>query len=44
MKNTLEVNSRLGEAEECIHDLDDRVMEITQSKQQKEKKENLRLL
>ena len=44
MKNTLEVNSRLGEAEECIHDLEDRVMEITQSKQQKEKKENLRIL
>ena len=42
MKNTLEVNSRLGEAEECIHDLEDRVMEITQSIQEKEKKRKVK--
>ena len=38
MKNTLEgVNSRLGKTEECISDPEDRIMEITQSEQQKEK-------
>ena len=31
------INSRLGDTEECISDLGDRIMEITQSKQQKEK-------
>ena len=37
MKNTLEViNSRLG-GTEYVHDLEGRVMEITQSEQQKEK-------
>ena len=39
MKSTLEgINSRLGDMEECISDLEDRIMEITQSAQQKEKK------
>ena len=38
MKNVLEgINSRLGDTEEHIHDLDDRIMEITHSEQQKEK-------
>ena len=38
MKNTLEgINSRLGDTEECISDLDDTIMEIIQSEQQKEK-------
>ena len=33
MKNKLEgINSRLGDTEECISDLEDRIMEITQSK------------
>ena len=32
------MNSRLSEAEKCIHDMEDRVMEITQSEQQKGKK------
>jgi len=27
------INSRLGDTEECISDLGDRIMEITQSKQ-----------
>ena len=36
-KNTLEgINSRLGDTE-VISDLEDRIKEITQSKQQKEK-------
>ena len=30
-------NSKLGDAEECISNLQDRIMEITQSEQQKEK-------
>lgn len=39
MKNTLEgINSRLNDAEEQISDLEDRVMEIAQSEQQKEKR------
>ena len=39
MKNTLEgIKDRLGNTEECISDLKDRIMEITQSEQQKEKK------
>ena len=38
MKNTLEeINSRLGVTEECISDLEDRIMEITQSEKKKEK-------
>ena len=38
MKNTQErINSRLGDTEECLSDLDDRIIEITQSEQQKEK-------
>ena len=36
-RNTLEVNnSRLGDTEECITDLEYRIMEITQSGKQKE--------
>ena len=39
MKNTLEgIKDRLGNMEECISDLKDRIMEITQSEQQKENK------
>ena len=39
MKITLQgTNSRLDYAEEWINDLDDRVVEITQSNQQKEKR------
>ena len=38
MKNTLEgINSRLGDTEECINDLEGRIMKITQSEKQKEK-------
>ena len=38
MKNRLEgINSRLSDTEECISDLEDRIMEITQTEQQKEK-------
>ena len=38
IKNTSErINSRLSDTEECISDLGDRIMEITQSEQQKEK-------
>ena len=38
MKSILEwINSRLGETEECISDLEDRKMEIAQSEEQKEK-------
>ena len=38
MKNTLEgINSRLSETEECISDLEDKIMEITQLEEQKEK-------
>ena len=38
MKNTLEeINSRLGYTEEHISDLEDRIIEITQSELQKEK-------
>ena len=38
MKNTVEgINSRLGDREEHINDLEDRKMETTQSGQQKEK-------
>ena len=38
MKNTLEgMKSRLGDTGEGISDLEDRIMEITQSEQQKEK-------
>ena len=38
MKNILEeINSRLSDTEECISDLEDRIVEITQSEQQKEK-------
>ena len=38
MKNTPEgINSRLGDTEERISDLEDRIMEIIQSEQEKEK-------
>ena len=38
IKNTLEgMNSRLSDSEESISDLEDRIMEITQSEQHKEK-------
>ena len=38
MKNTLErINRRLSDTEECTRDLEDRIMETTQSEQQKEK-------
>ena len=38
MKNTLEgLNSRLGDTEERIYHLEDRIVEIIQSEQQKEK-------
>ena len=38
INNTLErMNSRLSDTEECVSDLEDRIMEITQSEQQKEK-------
>ena len=37
MKNTLEgMNSRLGDMEEHISDLEDRIMNITQIEEQKE--------
>ena len=37
MKNTLEgIKSRQGDTDECINDLEDRIMEITKSEQQKE--------
>ena len=39
IKNTLEeINSRLGDTEEWIHKLDDRVVEITEAKQKKRKR------
>lgn len=38
-KNILEgINSRLADVEECISNLEDRVMEIMQAEQHKEKK------
>ena len=38
MKNTLEkINSRLDDTEECISDLEDKIVQITQSEQQTEK-------
>ena len=38
MKNILEwINSRLDDTEECISDLEDRIMDIVQSEEQKEK-------
>ena len=38
MKNTLEgINSKLGDTEECISNREDRIMEITQSEEQKAK-------
>ena len=38
MKNTLKgINSRLGDTKECTNDLEDRIMEITLSEQQKGK-------
>lgn len=38
LKNALEgMNSRLSYTEECINDLADRIMKITQSEEQKEK-------
>ena len=37
INNTLEgMNSRLSDREECVSDLEDRIMETTQSEQQKE--------
>ena len=39
MKNTLEgINGRLGVTVECISNLEERIVEITQSEQQREKK------
>ena len=39
MKNTLEgINSRINEAEERISELEDRLVEITAAKQNKEKR------
>ena len=39
MKNTLQgMKSRLGDTEKHVSELKDRIMEITQSKQQKENK------
>ena len=41
IKNTLEgMNSRLSDTEICINPLEDRIMEITQSEQQKENLKN----
>ena len=38
MKNILKgINSRLGDTEDCISDLEGKIMEIIQSEQQKEK-------
>lgn len=38
MKNILEwINSRLDDTEECISDLEDRIMDIVQLEEQKEK-------
>ena len=38
IKNTVEwINGKLGDIEECTGDLEDRIIEITQSEQQKEK-------
>ena len=38
MKNTLEIiKSRLGDTEELVSDLEERIMEINQSEQPKEK-------
>lgn len=38
MKITVQrMKSTLGDTEECISDLEDRIVEITQSEQQKEK-------
>ena len=35
-KNTVEGrNSRISDTEECVNDLEDRIMEITQSEQKK---------
>ena len=41
MKKTLEgINSRQGETKECTNDLEDGIMEFTQSEQKKKKREN----
>ena len=43
MKNTLDginINSRLGDSEECTSDIENRIMKVTKSEQQKKKKEN----
>ena len=37
MENTLEGINRLGDTEEYIHNLEDRIMKTTESEQQKEK-------
>ena len=37
MVNILEVNSRLSDTEEHMNDLEDKIMAIAQSEQQKEK-------
>ena len=43
MKNTVEgINSRLGDTEKGISDMEDRIVGITQSEQQKEKKNFLK--
>ena len=39
IKNSLEgINSRITEAEECISDLEDKIVEITAAEQNKEKR------
>ena len=39
IKNTVEgMNRRLSDTEQCISNLEDRIMEIIQSEEQKEKK------
>ena len=41
MKNTLDginINSRLGDSEECTSDIENRIMKVTKSEQQKKKK------
>ena len=39
IKNSLEgINSRIAEAEECISDLEDKIVEITTAGQNKEKR------
>lgn len=45
MKNTLaRINSRFDEAQEQISNLEDKLMEVTHSEQQKEKRKKMRLI